>query len=183
MSGKYVPPSKRAGYVPAKTELPPGYRPQRSVDRTDNDPQHHHTVIERVFDTHQQGTFNYFEFIPPPLPPQPGASYDPYGPPHTIPLPPSPPPGATVPHPLGHLVAYVIRFGGAHPFWETNAELWSHTDAEKLIQDESSGQKKNFGRPIPVFSAPARRIAFLEFDGWWYVEFSCLAPSSRIGVD
>lgn len=185
---KYVPPSKREGYKAVSSELPPGYKPRRGKQdgKGDGDPKgdgsgdgdrHSLATLAKLFDTPNEGTFNYFNHIPGNSNPRPRPRlpYDPDRTPETAPLPPSPPP-AEPQHPLGHLVAYIVMFGNAHPMWESHRELWSHTNAQKLIDDEK-GLKQNFGRPIPVFQShgrkgePGRKTSF---QGWWYVRLSCL---------
>ncbi|WWC87716.1 uncharacterized protein L201_002608 [Kwoniella dendrophila CBS 6074] len=50
-------------------------------------------------------------------------------------------------------------------------EIWTHTNADKLIED-FKGEKKNFDRPVPVFKSwrgGDRRDDF-EFIGWWKME-------------
>lgn len=159
MSGKYVPPSKRVGYKPSTTELPPGHhQPGGSQPRC-------LWSVAQLFDTHHQGTFNYFSRRmtgdePRPIPSSDLLPDDPTPTPETAPLPPSPPP-----HPLAHLVAYIMVFGDAHPYWDTGAELWSHTDCEILIEDEKT-LRKNFDRPIPVFASTAKGRS-TTFEGWW----------------
>ena len=78
---------------------------------------------------------------------------------------PSSPPILPSPHPLAHLVSYIIVFHNAQPAWESDRELWVHTSAEVMTRD-CEGQKKNFGRPIPVFQAQGSRQSF-EFAEWW----------------
>ncbi len=81
------------------------------------------------------------------------------------PLPPSPPPPPPL-HPLRNLVSYALIFPNAHPAWEREHQLWTHTNADKLIKDWD-GEKKNFGRPIPVFKAVQFRRDQVGFEGWW----------------
>lgn len=181
MMSKYVPPSKKEGYKPASVELPPGYKPRRerrdesgSPEGTGDDGRHSRATLAKIFDTPNEGTFNYFNFNHPtpgkrPIP-KDRLPYDPSRTPETTPLPPSPS-SPEPPHPLGHLIAYIVIFGNAHPMWDSHRELWSHTDAQKLIDDEQ-GLRKNFGRPIPVFLSHGRRSdpGFkTSFQGWWYV--------------
>ena len=71
---------------------------------------------------------------------------------------------ALAPHPLAHLVSYIMIFLNAQPAWESSREIWVHTSAETMMKDHER-DKKNCRRPIPVFKA-LDRGAF-EFVGWW----------------
>lgn len=172
MSGKYVPPSKREGYKPVSTDLPPGHRiPHRSQGNGDG-PGNSLSTIAKIFDTPTEGTFNFFDHLfdehPMRRHPREPIPYDPSRTLETTPLPPSPPPPKPR-HPLNHLIAYIVMFGRAHPLWESHKELWSHTNAEKIMEDEA-GLKQNFGRPLPVFKTfepRGARCSMDNFEGWW----------------
>lgn len=171
MSGKYVPPSRREGYKPVTTELPPGYRTPRDRQVDGDGTATFVPLIARIFDTPLEGTFNYFDYIcPTPATRFQGRVLRPYIPeqtPEATSSPPSPP--APARHPLAHLIAYIVMFGSAHPSWESHRELWSHTNAERLIEDDK-GLRMNFGRPIPVFQSNGNkeeRSSVPGFAGWW----------------
>lgn len=176
MSGKYVPPSKRPGYVPTTTSAPPPGPTQRQYinprSRDPNKPTYTHSSIRDIFRHPQTSTINTFAFDEPEgrhrghytiykRDPDSDDAPDPV----TIPLPPSPPP-PPMPHPLSHIVSYTMIFAYAHPAWESHRELWMHTGAEELLAD-FQGEKKNFLRPIPVFQAVRRNSGQVDFAGWW----------------
>jgi hypothetical protein len=159
MSGKYVPPSRREGYTPKATDTPPWVRlpkPQfRSSIKQD------FQLLEQIFQTPQQGTYNYYLY---PNPPQPILAYDPTRTPENTPLPPSAPS-----HPLGNLICYIMIFPRAHPLWEEGGELWHHTASETLAGDWK-GEKRNFARPIPVFGTSSTGMkGKVHCLGWWWV--------------
>jgi hypothetical protein len=161
MSGKYVPPSRREGYV-AK----PDARPPWIKDRVQRGPKpnsgHFFEELEAIFSTEQQGTYNHYINREPIIAP---LEFDPTRTPYNTPLPLS-----TPFHPLGHLICYIMIFPRAHPLWESGGELWHHTGSGTLAEDWK-GEKKNFGRPIPVFTSSIRDArgtkAGVQFLGWW----------------
>lgn len=167
MSGKYVPPSRRPGFVPkAADQPPPGpRRPYQSSARAGH-PTYTITEIQAIFGHPQNHTLTFFSFDdPPPAKQYNTTPYDPAGTPLSIALPPSPPPPPPA-HPLNHLVSYVSIFPFAHPAWETKKELWTHTGAESIIEDFNGGQK-SCGRPIPVFHFVRKTSNEMTFEGWW----------------
>lgn len=165
MSGKYVPPSRREGYV-AK----PDARPPWIKDRKDDKPKSEYNKfdqLDEIFGAIFQGTYNYFRYRAPEPTPNKPLPYDPTRTPENTPLPPPIRSPVAPRHPLGNLVCYVMTFGKGHPLWHSGGELWSHTDSHILASDWK-GDKRNFGRPIPVFhvennSGPGK----LGFLGWW----------------
>ncbi|WWC60141.1 uncharacterized protein I303_102705 [Kwoniella dejecticola CBS 10117] len=166
-TAKYVPPSRRAGYTPStsSSDLPPP-RPQWNARASEN--LYSNTELLNIFNHPQDSTITFFSFPAPSRPPRIPAGDSESA--TEVPLPPSPPPPPP-PHPLGHLVSYIVIFGNAHPAWEAQHELWTHTNAHKLIGDYE-GSRRNFGRPIPVFKSwkgRDRRDEF-EFIGWWRLE-------------
>jgi len=153
---KYVPPSKRPGYVPSQSSIP-ARRQQYCGKDTYNSRE------LAVHFTHPSDSTLTFFSHPLPLPP-PRLPYDPSRTPYSTPLPPSP----VVPpkHPLNNLISFIRIFARAHPAWASHRELWVHTQAEKIIKDYQ-GAKANFGRPIPVFeAAPLHGEKFVDA-GWW----------------
>jgi hypothetical protein len=155
----YIPPSKRPGFQPKTTALPPGYRPKVHKNQAD-----HVHELEQLFQTHQQGTFNYFAYrAPTERPPLTFGQKEGFEGISTVPAP---------PHPLGHLITYIMLFPRAQPLWESGAELWSHTGSEIMVEDWN-GDKVNFGRPIPVFGGGSTRKDKFVFLGWWCVSLFC----------
>ncbi|WWD16656.1 hypothetical protein CI109_101086 [Kwoniella shandongensis] len=178
-AGKYVPPSRRPGYIPPSSSSlpPPGPSPQRTF-RHHNQPTdlYSPTDLFHIFNHSRQSTFTYFSFpvtlTRPPRPPP--MEYDPCRRPETTPLPPSPPPPPPQ-HPLSHLVSYVTIVPNGHPAWDSEMELWSHTNAEMLIEDWQ-GDKKNFERPLPVFKGWKGRQYEYEFHGWCTIDSIEIVP-------
>ena len=174
MSGKYVPPSKRAGYVPSTSSIPPthvhngGFRARWTPGTSLPEGVYSRQDLEQHFTHNIEGTLNHFSHLNPSFHDhKPRKGYDPtraLKDPQEIPLPFSPPPGLPI-HPLKHLVSYIVLFPNAHPCWEKDRELWVHTSAEYIIEDEE-GERKNFGRPLPVFQHAQARDTF-RFAGWW----------------
>ncbi|WWC99138.1 hypothetical protein V866_006033 [Kwoniella sp. B9012] len=167
-TAKYIPPWQRAGYTPSTSsnDLPPP-RPRWNNRPTPKD-LYSQTDLLSIFNHPQDSTLTFFSYSLPPRPPRP--EYDPTHTPESLPLSPSPPPLAPL-HPLGYLVSYVVLFGNAHPVWNEEHELWTHTNADKLIEDHE-GKRKNFDRPIPVFRSwrgHDHRAEF-EFIGWWKMD-------------
>jgi hypothetical protein len=174
---KYVPPSKRAGYQPpSATDLPPSsILPRGHASRTRRVGCLESALHElSVHFTHpRESALTFFSYPDPrwssvqasPLP------WDPHGTAEETPLPPSPPP-PTPAHPLRHILSYIMLFTNAHPYWETAGELWIHTNAEILRADwgegdkQGQGDRKNFGRPVPVSHAD-RVWGQHGFSGWW----------------
>ncbi|WVW79973.1 hypothetical protein I302_101946 [Kwoniella bestiolae CBS 10118] len=168
---KYIPPWQRAGYTPSTSsnDLPPPGR--KWNNRPPPKTLYSQADLLDIFNHPQDSTLTFFSFLPPPRPARPDATPESTERPENLPLPPSPPPPAP-PHPLGYLVSYVVLFGNAHPAWNDQHEIWTHTNAEKLIED-FVGRRKNFDRPIPVFRSwrgKDRRDEF-EFIGWWAMTF------------
>lgn len=169
---KYVPPSKRAGYVPSESALPPQTRPRPGSQPLSD--LYKTQDLSTHFTHPQDSTFTFFSYPLPPPPPT--LAYDLTRSPVDTPLPPSP---VILPrHPLEHVISYIVLFHNAHPDWDTARELWTHTNAAKIIEDYwldgivhdqegEAGPRKNFGRPIPVFrSADRRARGEMVFAGW-----------------
>ncbi|OCF34696.1 hypothetical protein I317_03771 [Kwoniella heveanensis CBS 569] len=194
-TGRYVPPSRRAGYASSLTSNdlpPPGPRPIWQ-NRSRASPDDFLTVYDmsQIFNHPQDSTLTFFSYPYtswPARPPRP--AYDPTLTAEQIPLPPSPPPPPPT-HPLAHLLSYVVLFPNAHPAWKPKSEVWTHTNADILIED-FEGARKNFGRPIPVFQW--RRGGYrrqnprdwtprqsnddrFEFIGWWTLETLEVVPA------
>jgi hypothetical protein len=165
---KYVPPSRRPGYVPSTSTLPPGYR----SPGTAGEGQYTLSDLAEHFNHPQDSTLTFFSHPVPPTSdtrlgyrdhlrdtiatePQPSAME------------------STLEHPLRHLVSYGVIWNNAHPAWEKEGELWIHTNAEKFIDDYENEKKKNFGRPIPVFAQVRGRHKIVTFIGWWYILSRC----------
>ncbi|WRT65536.1 uncharacterized protein IL334_002481 [Kwoniella shivajii] len=169
-TGKYIPPSRRAGYVPT---LPSKDTPPPRPSRISRDPLPDHlyslTDLYRIFNHPQDSTFTFFSFPAPFTSRRFKEPYDPTRTPYNTPLPPSPPPPPP-PHPLGHLLSYLVLFQNAHPSWNDDNQLWTHSNADKLIEDHEK-DKKNMGRPLPVFKSFKGRPGELEFIGWWKIEW------------
>ncbi|WVQ79033.1 hypothetical protein IAT38_001125 [Cryptococcus sp. DSM 104549] len=186
---KYVPPSRRAGYVPSSSSTPPSSarRGQPFRPKTQLDPRA--VPVDILFDIfqHPQGsTLTWFAYkgedeeetgrsSPPKVSPaDPAPSTADTTPSNDVT--PSPTPTPTVPvipptpsHPLHYVISYITVFPRAHPLWEDEHELWSHSNMEKLIADWE-GPKKNFGRPIPVFTPANRANYHTIFNGWWVID-------------
>ena len=163
-TGKYVPPSKRPGYIPSSTSLPPARNfPSRERPTTTGIQIHQ---LSSHFTQPQDSTLTFFSYRLE-LPEQgPRLPYDPSRSAEATPLPPSPPPPPSI-HPLNHLISYIVIFPNSHPAWKAEHQLWTHTNADKMMSDWK-GKKRNFGRPIPVF--PPFKVGWKEqvnFDGWW----------------
>lgn len=161
---KYVPPSKRSGYIsPTSSTLPPGHR-KPFAPRS-----YQVSQIANQFNHGQSSTVTFFNIRQKPSPRLSWPEYyDPSRTPDNIPLPPSPPPPPPI-HPLSYLISYVIIFPGAHPAWIKEDQLWMHTNADTLIED-SRGGRKNFGRPIPVFGGSHGRENSMVFQGWYLID-------------
>lgn len=167
MSGKYVPPSRRPGYTPNSTDLPPPAPAFRSYQSRPRQPIINLTELQTIFKHPQTHTLTFITWDDPPPPRERyHPPYDPSGTPLTIPLPPSPPPPPPA-HPLGHLLSYISIFPFAQPAWESNKELRTHTGADKIIEDWEAGGKKNVGRPVPVFRLLRKNGSEMVFEGWW----------------
>lgn len=159
----YIPPSKRPGFQVKPSDTPPWSRqtqpiPKYGKPKIQTD---HILELEQLFQTHQQGTFNYFAYRPSATERAPltfGQKEGFEGIPNPI----------APPHPLGHLIAYIMLFPRAQPLWESGGELWSHTGSEIMVEDWKGG-KVNFGRPIPVFGGGSTRKDRFVFLGWWCV--------------
>jgi hypothetical protein len=151
----YVPPSRRPGFVAKTTDKPPWIRPAR---KTQED---HLLELETLFQTPQQGTFNYFVHKGPPPEIRGDLADESSHVPKNVRF-------IRETHALNHLIVYIMIFPRAQPLWEPGAELWSHTGAEGMISDWK-GIKVNFGRPIPVFKGASTRRDRFTFVGWWYV--------------
>lgn len=162
---KYIPPSRRPGYTPTGSSLPPSTRERTDVYKAQD--------LSAHFTHPQDSTFTFFSY---PLPPaRPTLLYDPTRSPEDTPLPPSP---VILPrHPLDHIISYIVLFPNAHPDWNTARELWTHTKAERLLadywkdgivrnQEGEPGPRRNFGRPIPVFQVGNRVRGDISFAGW-----------------
>ena len=170
---KYVPPSRRAGYVPpAASDLPPTPHSSRGSrafarERPDGEGTVSINTVSRHFTHWRDSTLTFFNHSGEPVPRPPRAPYDPCRTPRSTPLPPSPPPPPPA-HPLAHLVSYITLFPAAHPLWKDKAEMWMHTGAAKMIEDFEGG-RRNFGRPIPMFRSFKASNIDMEWHGWWYV--------------
>ena len=166
-TGKYVPPSKRPGYVPPATStLPPSSRPYRPRQASASDlPTYSPLILNNVFTHAQDGTITFFSYPAPFHHRQPPLPYDPTRTPLDTPLPPSPPLPAPI-HPLSNLISYISVFPRAQPAWDSRGELWTHSSADKLI-DDGKGEKRNFNRPIPVFVPAPGNLREFIFGGWW----------------
>ncbi|KAL7419673.1 hypothetical protein Q5752_005587 [Cryptotrichosporon argae] len=148
MSGKYVPLSRRAGYVPSTSALPPDYLPRGTP------------VAALAALAPYSGTLNFFRFPALRELPAPDSSSSPPAGPHQ-PAPHQHPHPYPHPHPHAHVLAYLVLWANAHP---KAGEVWYHTDAGVLIdefahiQAEGPGATRtNFGRPVAVFAgAPGR---------------------------
>lgn len=167
MSGKYIPPSRRKGFKAVTSDVPPGYKPQNGQSDEHErriDGSYHTKSILHLFGIPQDGTFNYFS---PPLSTRlsPETSRNGttdkagHGDITTT-------PDTEIRHPLDHLIAYILIFANAHPLWEAHSELWTHTDAWRMIEDEA-GPKMNFDRPIPVYTTTEYSKHRMVFNGWW----------------
>ncbi|RXK41353.1 hypothetical protein M231_01258 [Tremella mesenterica] len=154
---KYVPPSRRPGYVPTSSDLPPAPRQPRQ-NRPDG-PTYHMSDIEATFGSPQDSTLTFFSYPCPIRKFRPREPYDPSRTPYNTPLPPSPPP-LPPPHPLRHLLCWITIFPDAHPAWQEKRELWTHTNAAKMIEDWN-GEKKNF-----AFISSTHFF----FGGWWIIQ-------------
>ena len=213
--GKYVPPSRRAGYIPPSAPtLPPGHSPRQPPPTArPREPVYPLSDIENAFNSPQHSSINFFAYrYPmersverrperlwrPKLSEQSiddaqeamsdlqvstsGQEAKPHASiedsvekdaaeeaPAVIDRAPKPPaPSRQYPtHPLEHLISYITLFPNAHPAWATDKELWTHTSSQKLVEDWESGEKINFGRPVPVFRAASARRGPMVFDGWW----------------
>jgi hypothetical protein len=104
----YVPPSRRPGFIPKETDTPPWSRSTPKKFKTIED---HLARIEGIFNTYQQGTFNHFCYEPEVTTVQERLGYTPRKEKKTYP-----------PHPLGHVIAYIMIFPRAQPLWESGAE-------------------------------------------------------------
>jgi hypothetical protein len=161
---KYIPPSKRPGYVPPagpNSSLPPQNRPP--IRGRDGTPRYTAADFTQHFTHPQDSTLSYFAY-PPIERSSPRPPYNPSRTPQDTPLPSSPPPPPPK-HPLNHLISYVCIFNNAHPAWRSDRELWVHTNADKLIADWE-GDRKNFGRPMPVFEQMQGSRSHFTFSGW-----------------
>lgn len=177
---KYVPPSRRPGYVPPSTTastphtvstkssyLPPGRVGSSYTARSGSSSGPTYSIYEvsRHFTHPRDSTLTFFAYPLPPHERPPRPAYDPTHTPETAPLPPSPPPPPPT-HPLSHLLSYIVVFPHANPLWREKNELWLHTGARKMMADwVKPGERRNFGRPVPVFvSAKHDEVAW---QGWW----------------
>ncbi|ORY25847.1 hypothetical protein BCR39DRAFT_278948 [Naematelia encephala] len=173
--GKYIPPSKRAGYVPSPSSLPPSARRVSAGAVDSNIKTLSWDELSDHFQHPQDSTFTYFSY---PLPPRPRyirREYDPSRTPETTPLPPSPPPPPPI-HPLNNIVSYICIFQNAHPAWDTDGELWTHSNADKLLEDWK-GLRQNFSRPVPVFRAIRGSKSVFGFYGWWIIQDLEVVPA------
>jgi hypothetical protein len=152
----YVPPSKRPGFQPKPNDIPPWSR-QNSKPRVKTI-EDHLQRLESIFSTVQQGTFNYFSH------PKIGTYAEEQAFEHV----PKKDKKIYAPHPLSHLIAYIMLFPRAQPLWESGGEVWSHTGSEVIVEDWKR-DKVNFGRPIPVFQGGSSKQDRFSFIGWWYV--------------
>jgi hypothetical protein len=152
----YVPPSKRPGFQLKPDDTPPWSRQtSKPKVKTIED---HLQRLESIFSTVQQGTFNYFSH------PHIGTYAEEQGFDHA----PRKDKKIYPPHPLSHLIAYIMLFPRAQPLWESGGEVWSHTGSEVIVEDWKR-DKVNFGRPIPVFQGGSSKQDRFSFIGWWYV--------------
>ena len=139
---KYVPPSKRAGFVPIITPS------------TSGPPLHKEYGLGagqlKSFFTHfSDSTVSFFSYPKSRREPKPRLQYDPSRTPESTPLPPSPEPEPR--HPLDHIISHLqVHGSSAQPVWDSHQELWTYTNAQKF---NTSPEKLtvNMGRPIPVF--------------------------------
>jgi hypothetical protein len=164
----YIPPSKRPGFQPKPNDTPPWSRQSSKPKvKTIED---HLQRLESIFSTVQQGTFNYFSH------PHIGTYAEERGFEHA----PSKDKKIYPPHPLSHLIAYIMLFPRAQPLWESGGEVWSHTGSEVIVGDWGK-DKVNFGRPIPVFQGGSSKQDRFSFIGWWYVPFPNLNLAHEVG--
>ena len=90
---------------------------------------------------------------------------------------------ANKPHPHGHIISWIQIVPDAHPLFETENELWFHTNSQVVVD-----HPENLGRPIPFFGQPAHTkssnlsrpptSADVTFLGYWQV-FLCSHNSGQ----